>query len=83
LHIANEYRDAANVALEYGGAGLGGIPMHDRRTIATQGAEVSADFSIFEPTTYFVHISTLTASPDTLPPNRMPMRHTPTSATSS
>lgn len=49
LHIANEYGDAANVNLEYGGAGLGGIPMHDRRTIATQGAEVSADFSIFEP----------------------------------
>jgi 3-isopropylmalate/(R)-2-methylmalate dehydratase large subunit len=49
LHIANEYGDAANVNLEYGGAGLGGIPMHDRRTIATQGAEVSADFSTFEP----------------------------------
>jgi 3-isopropylmalate/(R)-2-methylmalate dehydratase large subunit len=48
LHIANEYGDAANVNLEYGGAGLGGIPMHDRRTIATQGAEVSADFSTFE-----------------------------------
>jgi 3-isopropylmalate/(R)-2-methylmalate dehydratase large subunit len=49
LHIANEYGDAANMNLEYGGPGLGGIPIHDRRTIATQGAEVSADFSIFEP----------------------------------
>ena len=49
LHVANEYGDAANLNLEYGGVGLGGIPMHDRRTIATQGAEVSADFSIFEP----------------------------------
>jgi 3-isopropylmalate/(R)-2-methylmalate dehydratase large subunit len=49
LHIANEYGDAANLNLEYGGPGLAGIPMHDRRTIATQGAEVSADFSIFEP----------------------------------
>lgn len=49
LHIANEYGDAPNQNLEFGGPGLAGIPMHDRRTIATQGAEVSADFSIFEP----------------------------------
>src|ERR1700742_4711365 len=48
LHIANEYGDAANLNLEFGGPGLAGIPMHDRRTIATQGAEVSADFSTFE-----------------------------------
>ena len=49
LHIANEYGDAANLNLEFGGPGLASIPMHDRRTIATQGAEVSADFSTFEP----------------------------------
>ncbi|MGV9797828.1 3-isopropylmalate dehydratase large subunit [Mycobacterium sp. NPDC003449] len=49
LHIADEYGDAANLNLEYGGPGLAGVPMHDRRTIATQGAEVSADFSTFEP----------------------------------
>jgi len=48
LHIANEFGDAANLNLEFGGSGLAGIPMHDRRTIATQGAEVSADFSTFE-----------------------------------
>ncbi|GAB1811601.1 3-isopropylmalate dehydratase large subunit [Mycobacterium sp. MUNTM1] len=48
LHIANEYGDAPNQNLEFGGPGLAGIPMHDRRTIATQGAEVSADFSTFE-----------------------------------
>ena len=48
LHIANEYGDSANLSLEFGGPGLAGIPMHDRRTIATQGAEVSADFSTFE-----------------------------------
>src|SRR3981189_2328731 len=48
LHIATTYGDAPNLNLEYGGSGLGGIPMHDRRTIATQGAEVSADFSTFE-----------------------------------
>jgi 3-isopropylmalate/(R)-2-methylmalate dehydratase large subunit len=33
--------------LEYTGPGLASIPLHDRRTIATQGAEVSADFSTF------------------------------------
>lgn len=49
LHIANEYGDAANLNLEFGGPGLATIPMHDRRTIATQGAEISADFSTFEP----------------------------------
>jgi 3-isopropylmalate/(R)-2-methylmalate dehydratase large subunit len=48
LHIANAYGDSANLNLEYGGPGLASIPMHDRRTIATQGAEVSADFSTFE-----------------------------------
>ncbi|BBX62468.1 3-isopropylmalate dehydratase large subunit [Mycobacterium saskatchewanense] len=49
LHIANEYGDAANRSLEFGGPGLAGIPMHDRRTIATQVAEISADFGTFEP----------------------------------
>ncbi len=47
LHIAGTYGDAANHTLEYGGPGLASLPMNDRRTIATQGAEVSADFSIF------------------------------------
>jgi 3-isopropylmalate/(R)-2-methylmalate dehydratase large subunit len=49
LHIADEYGDATNLNLEFGGPGLASVPMHDRRTIATQGAEVSADFSTFEP----------------------------------
>ena len=49
LHIADKYGDAANLNLEFGGAGLAGIPMHDRRTIATQCAEISADFGTFEP----------------------------------
>ncbi|MEE6178583.1 3-isopropylmalate dehydratase large subunit [Mycobacterium sp. 050134] len=49
LHIADEYGDAANLSLEFGGPGLARIPMHDRRTIATQCAEISADFGTFEP----------------------------------
>lgn len=48
LHIANEYGDATNSNIEYGGPGLATLPLSDRRTIATQGAEVSADFSTFE-----------------------------------
>ncbi len=47
LHIAGTYGDATNHNLEYGGPGLASVPMNDRRTIATQGAEISADFSIF------------------------------------
>jgi 3-isopropylmalate/(R)-2-methylmalate dehydratase large subunit len=49
LHIAGLYGDATNHNIEYGGPGIASIPMNDRRTIATQGAEISADFSIFEP----------------------------------
>ncbi|MDT5285218.1 MAG: 3-isopropylmalate/(R)-2-methylmalate dehydratase large subunit [Mycobacterium sp.] len=49
LYIADEYGDSANLNLEFGGPGQASVPMHDRRTIATQGAEVSADFSTFEP----------------------------------
>ncbi|CDO06561.1 3-isopropylmalate dehydratase large subunit [Mycolicibacterium cosmeticum] len=47
LYIADEYGDTPNINLEYGGPGLASIPLNDRRTIATQGAEVSADFSTF------------------------------------
>ncbi|MEY9908729.1 3-isopropylmalate/(R)-2-methylmalate dehydratase large subunit [Catenulispora sp. MAP12-49] len=47
LHIANQFGDATNHNLEYGGPGLASVPLHDRRTIATQGAEISADFSTF------------------------------------
>jgi len=47
LHVAGTYGDATNHNLEFGGPGLASIPMNDRRTIATQGAEVSADFCTF------------------------------------
>jgi 3-isopropylmalate/(R)-2-methylmalate dehydratase large subunit len=47
LHIAGIYGDATNHNLEFGGPGLASVPMNDRRTIATQGAEVSADFTTF------------------------------------
>jgi 3-isopropylmalate/(R)-2-methylmalate dehydratase large subunit len=47
LHVAGAYGDATNHNLEFGGPGLKTVPMNDRRTIATQGAEVSADFTTF------------------------------------
>ncbi|UGU29362.1 3-isopropylmalate dehydratase large subunit [Mycolicibacterium smegmatis] len=47
LYIADAFGDATNSNLEYGGPGLASIPLNDRRTIATQGAEISADFSTF------------------------------------
>jgi 3-isopropylmalate/(R)-2-methylmalate dehydratase large subunit len=47
LHIAGTYGDATNHNIEFGGTGLASVPMNDRRTIATQGAEVSADFTTF------------------------------------
>jgi 3-isopropylmalate/(R)-2-methylmalate dehydratase large subunit len=47
LHVAGTYGDATNHNLEFDGPGLATIPMNDRRTIATQGAEVSADFTTF------------------------------------
>jgi 3-isopropylmalate/(R)-2-methylmalate dehydratase large subunit len=47
LHIAGTYGDATNHSIEFGGPGLATVPMNDRRTIATQGAEISADFTTF------------------------------------
>ncbi|KAA9159367.1 homoaconitate hydratase family protein [Amycolatopsis acidicola] len=47
LHIAGRYGEATGRAVEFGGPGLAGLPMSDRRTVATQGAEIGADFTIF------------------------------------
>jgi 3-isopropylmalate/(R)-2-methylmalate dehydratase large subunit len=47
LHVAGTYGEATNHSLEFGGPGLASVPMNDRRTIATQGAEISADFTTF------------------------------------
>jgi 3-isopropylmalate/(R)-2-methylmalate dehydratase large subunit len=47
LYIADTYGDATNQNLEFGGPGLRSVPLHDRRTIATQAAEISADFATF------------------------------------
>ncbi|WP_020415884.1 aconitase/3-isopropylmalate dehydratase large subunit family protein [Amycolatopsis sp. ATCC 39116] len=47
LTISGRYGDATDHALEFGGPGLASVPMSDRRTIATQGAEIGADFTLF------------------------------------
>ncbi|MFE3187724.1 aconitase/3-isopropylmalate dehydratase large subunit family protein [Nocardia sp. NPDC059240] len=47
LYLADRYGDATNQNLEFGGPGLATVPLNDRRTIATQAAEISADFATF------------------------------------
>ena len=47
LHIAGAYGDALNHALEFGGPGLADLSISDRHTIAAQGAELGADFTVF------------------------------------
>ena len=48
LHIANAFGDHVNQNVEFGGSGLKNLSINARRTIATMGAEISADFAIFE-----------------------------------
>jgi 3-isopropylmalate/(R)-2-methylmalate dehydratase large subunit len=47
LYIADTYGNATNQNLEFGGPGLASVRLNDRRTIATQAAEISADFATF------------------------------------
>jgi 3-isopropylmalate/(R)-2-methylmalate dehydratase large subunit len=47
LYLADSYGNATNQNLEFSGLGLASVPLNDRRTIATQAAEISADFATF------------------------------------
>lgn len=49
LHIASRYQDHSNQNVEFGGSALAGLNMDARRTLATMGTELNADFTIFEP----------------------------------
>ncbi|RDJ20630.1 homoaconitate hydratase family protein [Bosea caraganae] len=49
LHIAGLYGDHANQNVEFGGPGLANLSIDARRTLATMGAELSAEFVTFEP----------------------------------
>lgn len=47
LALSGKYGSADNCNLEFYGSGVAGMSLHDRRTIATQCAEVNAEFAIF------------------------------------
>ena len=49
LHIAATFGDHANQNVEFGGSGVAGLSMNARATLATMGAELSAEFVVFEP----------------------------------
>ena len=48
LHIAGTFGDHANQNVEFGGPGMRAFGIDARRTIAAMGAELSAEFAIFE-----------------------------------
>ncbi|MGI9658093.1 MAG: 3-isopropylmalate dehydratase large subunit [Gaiellaceae bacterium] len=47
LALAGKYGSADNRNLEFVGDGISSLSLHDRRTVATQCAEINAEFSIF------------------------------------
>ncbi len=49
LHIAGKYGVHVNQNVEFGGPGMSSLSLNARRTIAIMGAELSAEFVIFEP----------------------------------
>ncbi|PJR13437.1 aconitase/3-isopropylmalate dehydratase large subunit family protein [Sinorhizobium meliloti] len=48
LHICSAYGDHSNYNVEYGGPGLASLSVDERRTLATMGTELNAEFTIFE-----------------------------------
>lgn len=48
LYIADVFGDHAGQNIEFGGPGIAGLNMNARRTLATMGAELSAEFVTFE-----------------------------------
>ena len=67
LHVAGAYGGATGHAVEFGGPGLASVPMSDRRTVATQGAEIGADFTLF-PADEICRAYVRDAAPDPEPP---------------
>jgi 3-isopropylmalate/(R)-2-methylmalate dehydratase large subunit len=49
LHLAGRYGDHTNQNVEFGGPALADLGINARRTLATMGAELSAEFVTFEP----------------------------------
>ena len=48
LHIANTHGEHAMLNVEFVGAGVRGMSMNTRRTLATMCAEISAEFAVFD-----------------------------------
>ncbi|HEY4164120.1 MAG TPA: aconitase/3-isopropylmalate dehydratase large subunit family protein [Dongiaceae bacterium] len=48
LHIAGTYGTHANFNVEFGGPALANLSIDERRTLATMGTELNAEFTIFE-----------------------------------
>lgn len=48
LHLAGTYGHHTNQNVEFGGSALGSLSINARRTLATMGAELSAEFATFE-----------------------------------
>ena len=48
LHLAGTWGHHTNQNVEFGGPGLAGLSIDQRRTIAAMGAELSAEFATFE-----------------------------------
>jgi 3-isopropylmalate/(R)-2-methylmalate dehydratase large subunit len=49
LHIAGTWGSHVNQNVEFGGPGMANLSLNARRTLAIMGAELSAEFVIFEP----------------------------------
>lgn len=49
LQLAGEHGDHVGLNVEFGGPGMAGLTMDQRRTLSTMFAEVSAEFALFEP----------------------------------
>jgi 3-isopropylmalate/(R)-2-methylmalate dehydratase large subunit len=49
LYIASHYGDHSSQNVEFGGPALSELSIDARRTLATMGTELNADFTIFEP----------------------------------
>ena len=48
FHIAQTWGAHGGMSVEYGGPGLRALAMSDRRTMATQSAEIGAEFALFD-----------------------------------
>jgi 3-isopropylmalate/(R)-2-methylmalate dehydratase large subunit len=64
LHIASHHGDHSNQNVEFGGPALANLSIDARRTLATMGTELNADFTVFEPDDVMLaHVRERTSKP--------------------